>query len=101
MRKVMTCAGETVTYDLRVGDLVAIIGRIEQVHEETERLTVSFSRSGGHPFARPEDSDTRVEVSVRVIMPIANQSGNDSHYSPQNFTDAEPKPWSILPRTFC
>jgi hypothetical protein len=25
-------------------------------------------------------------------MPIANQSGNDSHYSPQNFTDAERKP---------
>jgi hypothetical protein len=34
MRKVMTCGGETVRYELRVGDFVALIGRIEQLHEE-------------------------------------------------------------------
>jgi hypothetical protein len=31
----MTCRDETVRRELRVGDFVTLIGRIEQVHEES------------------------------------------------------------------
>jgi hypothetical protein len=84
MRKVMSRGWETVTYELRVGDQVAVIGRIEKLHEEAKRLTVAF---GSHKFAVPDEADPRVEVSEDTILPI------DSRFSPQNVpgTLAEPR----------
>jgi hypothetical protein len=64
---------------------VGVIGRIEKLNEETRQLTVCFGKSAVHLFVASEDSDTRVDVSEGVVMPIANQDGNDSHFTPENF----------------
>jgi hypothetical protein len=78
MRKVMQVGKEKLIVELRVGDAIMVLARIEALQETAGRVVVSFAGKDG-----------LIEIPEGIVIPVVGQ-GADSHYSPEDFT-GEPR----------